>query len=237
MKNLWIILLLLVATGFTTVQAQELPQFSPIDFEGWSYNNPSTPLSTANIGNGRIVLYVTSAGKPLMLSSPVFSCQGMDSISASVDWFTKYFSDKNFDISKASLTMVIEDEMGLSMDSVTCVPTMSGVSYHSLKLSMAIPQGCSTVRLRFASWTGNVVSNGAVKGITLQATQSGSGSTVVKGDVNGDGDMSIDDVTTLIDYLLSNNVNIINQEAADIDEDGRISIDDVSTLIDLLLTQ
>ncbi|MBQ9554989.1 MAG: dockerin type I repeat-containing protein [Muribaculaceae bacterium] len=235
MKSLSTILLLMVATWATIMHAQTMPQFSPINFEGWTYNNSGTPLSTSNIGNGRIVLYVTSTGKQLMLTSPAFSCQGIDSINATVDWFTKYFSDSNFDINKASLTMVIEDETGSPLDSVTCIPTTRGVSYHSLHLSIAVPQGVSTAQLRFASWTGNVVSNGAVKGIALHASQSGGSSTVVKGDVNGDGIMSIDDVTALIDYLLSNKADSISLEGADIDDDGRISIDDVSTLIDALL--
>ncbi len=55
-----------------------------------------------------------------------------------------------------------------------------------------------------------------------------------RGDVNGDGLVNIDDVTTLIDYLLGSSV-AINEAAADVDLTGTISIDDVTMLIDLLL--
>ena len=56
-----------------------------------------------------------------------------------------------------------------------------------------------------------------------------------KGDVNGDGSISISDVTALIDYLLSGNANGINLVDADCNTDGSISISDVTALIDRLL--
>ncbi len=59
--------------------------------------------------------------------------------------------------------------------------------------------------------------------------------TVKKGDVNNDGEVSISDVTTLIDYLLSGNIEDINPQAADVDGNNDISISDVTALIDMLL--
>ena len=56
------------------------------------------------------------------------------------------------------------------------------------------------------------------------------------GDVNGDGQTSISDVTALIDVLLSNgNSGSFNPVNADVNGDGRHSISDVSSLIDMLL--
>lgn len=55
------------------------------------------------------------------------------------------------------------------------------------------------------------------------------------GDVNGDGAMIIDDVTTLIDALLTGNMDAVFIEAADLNANGRLDIDDVTTLIDMLL--
>lgn len=54
------------------------------------------------------------------------------------------------------------------------------------------------------------------------------------GDVDEDGEVSISDVTVLIDYLLTGEV-YINENAADVDGDGTISIADVAALIDMLL--
>ena len=57
-----------------------------------------------------------------------------------------------------------------------------------------------------------------------------------RGDVNGDGRVNIDDVTTLINYLLSMNSTGVVLDDADCDMDGSINIKDVTTLINYLLT-
>lgn len=60
--------------------------------------------------------------------------------------------------------------------------------------------------------------------------------TVLIGDVNMDGSVNIADVTTLIDYLLSGNVDKFDELAADVNQDGLINIADVTSLIDRLLS-
>lgn len=60
--------------------------------------------------------------------------------------------------------------------------------------------------------------------------------TDIKGDVNGDGQVSISDVSSLIDLLLTGDTTIEDSPGADVNLDGIISIADVSELIDLLLT-
>ena len=51
-----------------------------------------------------------------------------------------------------------------------------------------------------------------------------------------DGQVSISDVTTLIDYLLGSEVNPFDEVAADVNQSGEISIADVTALIDILLS-
>ena len=58
---------------------------------------------------------------------------------------------------------------------------------------------------------------------------------VVRGDVDGDDLVTIDDVTALIDCLLKGN-DPANVEGADATLDGNITIDDVTVLIDYLLS-
>lgn len=78
---------------------------------------------------------------------------------------------------------------------------------------------------------------------------------VKRGDANGDGIVSIQDVTMIIDYLMSMvntqetlmangddtsddaGDNVINLEAADVNGDGMITINDVTVLIDMLLDE
>jgi len=55
------------------------------------------------------------------------------------------------------------------------------------------------------------------------------------GDVDHDGRVSIDDVTALINYLLSGDETQACPICGDVDPDGRVSIDDVTALINLLL--
>lgn len=59
--------------------------------------------------------------------------------------------------------------------------------------------------------------------------------TVLIGDVNEDGAVSIKDVSPLIDYLLGEAPEVFNATNADIDENENINIKDLSLLIDMLL--
>ena len=56
----------------------------------------------------------------------------------------------------------------------------------------------------------------------------------IRGDVNGNGEVKIDDVTALIDLLL--NGGTINNPAADCNQNGEVRINDVTALIDYLLS-
>jgi hypothetical protein len=58
----------------------------------------------------------------------------------------------------------------------------------------------------------------------------------LRGDVDRDGRVTIDDVTALIDYLLSGNGSAIDLAGADCDQSGAVTIDDVTSLIDYLLS-
>lgn len=217
-----------------TVASQELPQFGNNSFDGWTYNNPNIPLNAANIGNGRVVLYVNSAGKALMLTSPEFSCEGIDSIAASVLWYTATFMNSDFDLSRTALTMAIDDSLGQPLDSVTCVPTVLD-SFHTLMLRIAVPRGLSTCRLRFVSWSGDVISSGAIRRAVITAVAATTPpDDYLLGDVDGDGKVNIGDVTELIDYVLVGMPDSARIEVCDTDQDGKISIADITTLIDMI---
>ena len=59
---------------------------------------------------------------------------------------------------------------------------------------------------------------------------------VMTGDANGDGTVSIGDVTSIIDALLSNDLDVLYRLNADVNNDGLITIGDVTALIDMLLS-
>ena len=58
----------------------------------------------------------------------------------------------------------------------------------------------------------------------------------IRGDVNGDGTVSISDISCLIDYLLGGDTSQLNLQSADCNNDSSITIADVSFLIDYLLS-
>ena len=62
------------------------------------------------------------------------------------------------------------------------------------------------------------------------------GTSVVRGDVNGDGIVDVSDVSVLIDYLLSGNAAGVNLANADCDNNGMVDVSDLSALIDYLLS-
>jgi len=57
----------------------------------------------------------------------------------------------------------------------------------------------------------------------------------IKGDTDGSGNVSIADVTFLIDYLLAGCQSSFHTENADMNDDGKVDIADVTALIDRLL--
>lgn len=59
--------------------------------------------------------------------------------------------------------------------------------------------------------------------------------TVIRGDVDGDGTVNMDDLTALINYLLDN-THTINEANADCDQANGVNMDDLTELINYLLT-
>lgn len=64
-----------------------------------------------------------------------------------------------------------------------------------------------------------------------------SASSTRKGDINGDGDVNVADVTTLVDYILGKNPTSCNEGACDINGDNEINVSDVTSLVDIILSK
>lgn len=228
-------LILLITTVLTTLActAQELPQFNSSDFDGWIYNNPGIALSQENIAGNKICLYVNSDNLALTLISPVFSCEDIDTINAQVKWITRYFYVAQFVLGKTALTIALDDAQGNPMDSVTRVPTTPGTSTHMLDYSIPVPPGLKTARLRLVSWSADKTSCGAVNRVTLSGVTTTPVSTSI-GDLDGDGNISVSDVTMLIELILNGSGNA-DLAVADVDLDGNVSVSDVTMLINRVL--
>ena len=154
-----------------------------------------------------------------------------------------------FAINNANDMMVINDGDGvlqfydITWNGSTPHLTSNGTSY----TADARSSNNAIYQMAF-DWGGNLVCAGSNIGIysiptddNQSTTPARSTLTIVKGadvligDVDCDGLIGISDVTTLIDYLLRNDPQPFNAEAADLDNNSAIDIADVTTLIDKIL--
>ena len=56
--------------------------------------------------------------------------------------------------------------------------------------------------------------------------------TIIKGDVNGDGEVDVRDITALIDVIMN---SVTDNPRADVNEDSEIDVRDITALIDLIM--
>jgi hypothetical protein len=93
---------------------------------------------------------------------------------------------------------------------------------HYNNVTLTVPTGCTAAYQTASTWKKFMIIE--EESFPIES---------VRGDVNGDGNISIADVTALIDYLLDSSSSVAT--GADCNLDGSISIADVTALIDYLL--
>lgn len=219
--------LLLALTALVVMLARgQVPQFTANNYEGWVYTNPAIELNQNTILANRIVLYTTTTGLQHMLLSPQFACTPGQVIDMHVTWITDQWQDAGFVVSKVALTAALLDANGTSVDSVTFTPvSVNRTNY--VDLSITVPKGLRTARLRFASWKADVNSSGAVRQIDMSSS--------LRGDVNLDNEVNIADVNTLVGVILGNDADADLLRRADVNRDGEVGVGDVNAVIDIIL--
>ena len=206
----------------------QVPQFNAESYLDWIYSNPAIELNATTILGNRIVLYTNSNGYPLTLTSPQFQCYGRQTINMTVTWITDQWHNTNFNVDKVALTAALLDADGVSVDSVTYTLTSETVSRTNiLNMSITTPRGMSKARLRFASWRGDVNSCGAVRQIVM--------TTVLKGDVNQDGEVSVADINAIVDVIMGKPAAEDLMAHADVNMDKEISLADINDVIDIIV--
>ena len=223
MKKGLVFLCMILAWVFSYAQ---MPQFSNKSFEDWIYTNPAIALNSTNILANKIYLYTTSTGLHLTLTSPQFVCHKDEVIDMEVTWITDQWQQPTFVVSKVALTAALLDETGVTVDSVTFVPTT--VSRTNLfPLSIKVPRTMNKARLRFAAWKGDVNSSGAVRQIVITS--------LLRGDVDRNGEVNIADINAVINAILGTDVNQELLERADVNGDGEVNVSDINTVIGIIL--
>ena len=224
MKTVFSIIAMLAMTFASLAQ---VPQFSSRSFSGWEYTNSSIDLNESNILGNKIVLSVNSLGRALTLISPQFNCQAGETIDMKVTWVTDQWQNETFVMSKVALTAALLDKNGLAVDSVTWVPTTSLGRFNEVNLSIMVPRGMKSARLRFASWKADAYSSGAVRQIQMVSQ--------LKGDVNDDGEVTVADVNAVISVIMGDNVGEDLIARADVNNDQEITVADINEVIDFIL--
>lgn len=217
---------LLLAFVVSIAAHGQLPQFSYMSFEDWVYSNPGVELNSDNILANRIYLYTTSQGLPLTLTSPQFTCRGGSILDMNVTWVTDQWQSEGFVERKVALTATILDANGAPVDSVTYTPH-NLTRVNDVNLSIVVPAGLSRMRVRFASWKADVKSNGAVRQINM--------SSLLRGDLNRDGTISISDINEMIGIIISGSLDDVPLLLVDLNDDGSVTIADINCIIDLIL--
>jgi hypothetical protein len=219
---------LLSAMALALALQAQVPQFSYVDYDYWIYSNPNIELNSDNILNNKIVLYTTSTGLQLTLTSPQFNCVGGQTISMNVKWITDQWKSSTFVASKVALTAALLNEQGVTVDSVTYTPVPSEISRTNFwDLSITVPRGMKKARLRFASWKADVNSNGAVNTIVM--------TTSLKGDVNLDGEVNVADINAIVDIIQGSTAPDSVIQRADVNGDGEITVSDINSVIDVII--
>ena len=89
------------------------------------------------------------------------------------------------------------------------------------------------IMLRFNQTSGSDKNNIFLDDIKLYYSETWPDSDVIKGDVNGDGEVNIADINAVIDIMLRGTGDA---EAADVNGDGENNIVDINTIIDIILS-
>ena len=107
---------------------------------------------------------------------------------------------------------------------------ITGITNKYYDVTNLIDEGTYTYRVK-AVYNGNTESEWSnIEEVTLFENTSS-----IKGDVNMDGEVNVNDVTTLVNYILGKNPSPFDSVAADVNEDTTINVNDVTALINLIL--
>ena len=72
-------------------------------------------------------------------------------------------------------------------------------------------------------------------GVSFSISIEEAGSVVIKGDVNGDGDVDIADAVCIVNHVVGKYTPVFNAAAADVNDDGDVDIADAVRIVNLVV--
>jgi len=217
---------LLLLCTISAVDARVLAVFNQNNYEGWVYDRPGFYMDTEAISKNKIGLYGSCT-----LTSPQLNCAGVDTVIVVVnESYSLYYQNDKYDARKGSPTVSLIDEGGNVVKSVehvfstaqlqrvfTVKIDISDVSATILKLRLSCPQADTYCALY-------------MRDFVVEGAES---TPPVAGDVNGDGELTSADVTSLYNWLLNGDHSAIVN--GDVNGDGSITSNDVTAVYNFML--
>jgi endonuclease I len=179
----------------------------------WKWDFDDAGIWSDNLRHGELTCRLGKTS-----SSSIAMAQDVAGTSAIAFWAGSYNSDED-----ATLRVEYSTDQGSTWQAIGTVTTTRGIlQYH--RLAADVP---GSVRFRIAQTTGSRVN---VDDITLFAQAP------IIGDVNGDKEVNIADINTLIDIILAvNPIDEATLRRADVNKDDEINVADINAVINLIL--
>ena len=138
-------------------------------------------------------------------------------------WVASYGNDSN-----ANLRIDFSTDHGASWTTLGDITAIKGILQHyTLDTDLT-----GAVRFRIVQTSGSRVN---IDDITIYG-RADVPQPVLKGDVNGDGEVNIADVNTLLNIILGGEADAATMVRADVNEDSEVNIADVNAVIDIILS-
>ena len=207
----------------------------------YSLNRDSVVLENAKIGSIYFASSYEQAGcGPTGKALPTVTAPGYDVVAAGSRY--SYFK-----------TNVIHRDLVMRSDNGSLWGVMTGTSMASPTVAGIIAQWLqiqpdlsvsqikdlitqTAIKDSYTSISHQFGPNGKIDALAGAVHLINNNPNYVLGDANGDGELTIKDVTYLIDYLLGGEPLVFVSPAGDVSQDGYITIKDVTAMIDLLLS-
>ena len=221
-------------TGISCLNTSKVTNMGSM-FEGCSglTNLDVSGFNTANVTNMQFIFYGCSGLTNLDLSN--FNTANVTTMEGMFDHCSALTS---LDLSGFNTARVTEMSwMFFECSNLTTIYTGSGWKTNAVTSSNVMFSGCTSLVGGMGTTYDASHTDAAYAHIDGGPSNPGYfTAAIIRGDVNGDGQVKINDVTALINFLLTHNGTGINLHGADANQSGGINISDVTFLINYLLS-
>ncbi len=201
--------------GASNLESVTMPK-SLRKLNGYAFHD-CTKLTAVEVPNG-----VTSIGIYAFGSCSLLESVDLPSSLTMLDYRAFY---NTASLSTITVRATTPPTCGTKFDPRTGATLEPFAAAHYTTVNLVVPRGCAQAYRQAEIW----------KKFTHISEADFPGD-FLRGDLDNNGVVGMDDLSLMINYLLSGDASMINLAAADTDENGDVGMDDLSVLINYLLT-